>query len=250
MRTIGLIGGMSWESTVSYYRTINRVVEKRFGGLHSARIVLYSVELGEIEALQRAGRWTDAGAILADAARRLERAGAECMVVCANTMQRRHTIDARTIDRGTGDDTMTDATPNAQARLLRKAFLAGAITDALALGPLLVPDLARILWGFEDVSGPYRFAMGYAASLMLAWTMLLVWAYRDPVPRRFVAALTVLVIYGLIATEIVAVHAGHLAAWRMIPTWVLQAGLLILFAGGYHYRAFGRHLPFQRGITV
>lgn len=88
MRTIGLIGGMSWESTVSYYRTINRVVGERLGGLHSARIVLYSVEFGEIEALQRAGRWTDAGAILADAARRLERASAECVVICANTMHK------------------------------------------------------------------------------------------------------------------------------------------------------------------
>lgn len=122
-----------------------------------------------------------------------------------------------------------------QERLLRAAFLAGAITDALALGPMLVPQLGQLLWGFTDLSGPYRFAMGYAASLMLAWTALLVWAYRDPLPRRFVAALTVLVIYGLIATEVVAVRAGYLAAWRMIPTWVLQACLLALFAGGYHY---------------
>ena len=88
MKTIGLLGGMSWESTVSYYRTINRVVGARLGGLHSARIVLYSVEFHEIEKLQRAGRWTEAGEILADAAQRLERAGAECLVVCANTMHK------------------------------------------------------------------------------------------------------------------------------------------------------------------
>lgn len=88
MRTIGLLGGMSWESTVSYYRTINRVVGERLGGLHSARIVLYSVEFSEIERLQREDRWTEAGAILADAARRLERAGAECLVICANTMHK------------------------------------------------------------------------------------------------------------------------------------------------------------------
>ncbi len=143
------------------------------------------------------------------------------------------------------DTPTTDPTPDAQARLLRTAFLAGAITDALALGPLLVPELARLLWGFDDSSGPYRFAMGYAASLMLGWTILLAWAYRDPMPRRFVAALTVLVIYGLIATEIVAVRSGHFAAWRMIPTWVLQACLLAIFAGGYHYRSVGRYLPFQ-----
>jgi hypothetical protein len=100
--------------------------------------------------------------------------------------------------------------------------------------------MAEILWGFEDVSGPYRFAMGYGASLMAGWTVLLVWAYRRPIERRVVAALTVLVIYGLVATEIAAVLAGHIAASRMVPTWILQAGLLALFAGGYHYPALRR----------
>jgi hypothetical protein len=137
---------------------------------------------------------------------------------------------------------MVEHASDGQERLLRAAFLAGAITDALALGPMLVPQLGELLWGFTDLSGPYGFAMGYAASLMLAWTVLLVWAYRDPLPRRFVAALTVLVIYGLIATEIVAVRAGHLEAWRMIPTWGLQACLLALFAGGYHYQSIRRCL--------
>lgn len=88
MKTIGLLGGMSWESTVSYYRTINRVVGERLGGLCSARLVLYSVEFSEIERLQREDRWEEAGAILADAACRLERAGAECVVICANTMHK------------------------------------------------------------------------------------------------------------------------------------------------------------------
>jgi aspartate racemase len=88
MKTIGLLGGMSWESTASYYRTINRLVGERLGGLHSARIVLYSVEFHEVELLQREGRWTEAGEILADAARRLERAGAECLLICANTMHK------------------------------------------------------------------------------------------------------------------------------------------------------------------
>jgi hypothetical protein len=135
---------------------------------------------------------------------------------------------------------MAEHASGSQERLLRAAFLAGAITDALALGPMLVPQLGQVLWGFTDLSGPYRFAMGYAASLMLAWTVLLAWAYRDPLPRRFVAALTVLVIYGLIVTEIVAVRAGHLEAWRMMPTWLLQVSLLALFAGGYHYPSLRR----------
>ena len=122
-----------------------------------------------------------------------------------------------------------------RAQLLRTAFLAAALTDGLALVPMLFPPMARLLWGFEDVSGTYRFAMGYGASLMAAWTVLLVWAYREPIERAFVAALTVLVIYGLVATEIVAVVSGTLPAWRMTPTWVLQAALLSLFAGAYHY---------------
>jgi len=122
-----------------------------------------------------------------------------------------------------------------QARMLRRAFLLGAITDALALIPMLSPSMASLLWGFQGTSGSYRFAMGYGASLMLGWTMLLLWAYQRPIERRFVAALTVLVIYGLLATEIHAVASGDLALWRMVPTWCLQTVLLVLFASGYHY---------------
>ena len=127
-----------------------------------------------------------------------------------------------------------------RARFLRIAFLAGAVTDALALVPLLAPSMARVLWGFDDVSGPYRFATGYAASLMAAWTLLLVWAYQRPIERAFVAALTVLIIWGLVLTEIAAVVSGTLPVWRMAPTWLLQAGLLAAFGGAYHYQAIGR----------
>jgi hypothetical protein len=95
--------------------------------------------------------------------------------------------------------------------------------------------MAALLWGFEDHGGPYRFAMGYGATLMLGWTGLLLWAYQRPLERAFVAALTVFVIYGLVLTETIAVLAGHISAWRMIPTWLLQAGLLGLFASAYHY---------------
>jgi hypothetical protein len=127
-----------------------------------------------------------------------------------------------------------------QEQLLRAAFLAGAVTDAAALLPMLFPPLAELLWGFHDTSGSYRFAMGYGASLMLGWTFLLVWAYRRPLERQFVAALTVLVIYGLVLTEVLAVMSGTLEAWRMIPTWLLQAALLALFAGAYHYPSLRR----------
>lgn len=92
MKTIGLIGGMSWESTIPYYRQINEAIRERLGGLHSARIVLYSVDFHEIERLQHAGDWDAAGAILAEAARSLEAAGAAFMVLCTNTM---HKVAAR-----------------------------------------------------------------------------------------------------------------------------------------------------------
>ncbi len=88
MKTIGLIGGMSWESTVPYYRLINEMVKERLGGLHSARIILFSVDFHEVERLQRDGKWEEAGALLAGAARALESAGAEFLVLCTNTMHK------------------------------------------------------------------------------------------------------------------------------------------------------------------
>jgi aspartate racemase len=86
MKTIGLIGGMSWESSALYYRQINQAVKARLGGLHSARLVLYSVDFFEIEELQRAGNWAHAGELLAQAARSLQAAGAELLLLCTNTM--------------------------------------------------------------------------------------------------------------------------------------------------------------------
>jgi len=88
MKTIGLIGGMSWVSTVPYYEIINEVVNAELGGLHSARLLLYSVDFDEIEALQHAGRWEEAGNVLAAAARRLALGGADFLVLCTNTMHR------------------------------------------------------------------------------------------------------------------------------------------------------------------
>ncbi|HSE12520.1 MAG TPA: aspartate/glutamate racemase family protein [Rudaea sp.] len=88
MKVIGLIGGMSWESTVPYYRSINELVKQRLGGLHSARVVLYSVDFHDIERLQHAGRWDEAGDILAASARAVAAAGADFIVLCTNTMHR------------------------------------------------------------------------------------------------------------------------------------------------------------------
>jgi aspartate racemase len=86
VRTLGLIGGMSWESTIPYYRIVNERVRQRLGGLHSAKLVLHSVDFAGIEALQRADDWDAAGALLVEAARGLRAAGAEAIVVCTNTM--------------------------------------------------------------------------------------------------------------------------------------------------------------------
>ncbi|QJI21250.1 MULTISPECIES: aspartate/glutamate racemase family protein [unclassified Pseudomonas] len=86
MRTIGLIGGMSWESSAEYYRIINQQVRDRLGPLRSAQMLLYSVDFGPVEQAQHAGRWDDAALILQDAARRLQAGGADCIVLCTNTM--------------------------------------------------------------------------------------------------------------------------------------------------------------------
>lgn len=88
MKTLGLIGGMSWESTIPYYRIINEIVKDRLGGLHSARIILYSVEFAEIEKCQSTGDWARCEEIMADAAVKLQQAGADYIVICTNTMHK------------------------------------------------------------------------------------------------------------------------------------------------------------------
>lgn len=86
MKTIGLIGGMSWESSLEYYRLINEGVKARLGGLHSAKCLMLSVDFAEVEALQRAGEWDQAGRMMAAAATSLQAGGADCIVLCTNTM--------------------------------------------------------------------------------------------------------------------------------------------------------------------
>lgn len=88
MKTIGLLGGMSWESTLDYYRAINQGVKAALGGLHSAQIALYSVDFAPIEACQHAGDWAGTATMLSAAARKVEAAGADCLVICTNTMHK------------------------------------------------------------------------------------------------------------------------------------------------------------------
>ena len=88
MKTIGLIGGMSWESSVVYYQIINRTVKEKLGGVHSCHCLMYSVDFGEIAALQHKGDWAKLGEMMADAAQKLERGGADFIVLCTNTMHK------------------------------------------------------------------------------------------------------------------------------------------------------------------
>lgn len=88
MKTIGLIGGMSWQSTMPYYRIINEVVSQKLGGLHSAKLILWNMDFEAIASLQRQDRWQEAGEVMADAALRLQQAGAESIVICTNTMHK------------------------------------------------------------------------------------------------------------------------------------------------------------------
>jgi len=88
MKTIGLLGGMSWESSVGYYKLINEGVRESLGGLHSAKIAMYSVDFDPIEKLQHAGDWNGTATILTEAAKRVESAGADCLLICTNTMHK------------------------------------------------------------------------------------------------------------------------------------------------------------------
>ena len=117
MLTIGLIGGMSWESTIPYYRTINETVRNARGGLHSAKLVLYSVDFHPIEAMQRRAQWAEAGDVLAQAACALETAGADFLVLCTNTM---HKV-ASTVERAVRTPLLHIADPTAEA--IRQAGL-------------------------------------------------------------------------------------------------------------------------------
>ncbi len=95
MKTIGLLGGMSWESTAIYYRELNKQVQARLGGLHSAKIILHSVDFHEIELMMRSGDWAGIGDYLASAAQGLEKAGAELLLLCTNTIHKvAHQIEA------------------------------------------------------------------------------------------------------------------------------------------------------------
>ncbi|WP_374309641.1 aspartate/glutamate racemase family protein [Dongia sp.] len=111
MQLIGLIGGLSWESTAEYYRILNRGAQAKLGGVHSARALIYSFDFGEIEALQHRGDWDAASAAMVEAAGRLERGGADFLVICSNTMHRM----APAIEGGVGIPLLHIADPTGAA---------------------------------------------------------------------------------------------------------------------------------------
>ncbi|TPK92863.1 MULTISPECIES: aspartate/glutamate racemase family protein [unclassified Mesorhizobium] len=152
MKTLGLIGGMSWESTAIYYRLLNEIVRERLGGLHSAKLLLWSFDFAEIAERQHAGDWEGAGILLVEAARKLEAGGAEGLVICTNTMHK--LADAMQAAISIPLIHIADATAHAvvDAGVKRPALLAtrftmeqdfykGRLADKYGLQPV-VPDQA------------------------------------------------------------------------------------------------------------
>lgn len=129
MKTIGLLGGMSWESTTDYYRLINTLVKEQLGGLHSAKIVLYSIDFAEIEVLQQQGDWQQAAQLLTKAAQNIERAGADFLVICTNTMH----IVADQIQHNISIPLLHIADATAEALLAKKIKTVGLLGTAFTM---------------------------------------------------------------------------------------------------------------------
>src|SRR5690606_5638028 len=147
MKTIGLIGGMSWESTVPYYSHINDAVKARLGGWPSARLVLYSVDFHDVERLQHAGDWDAAGAVLANAARALQAAGADFLVLCTNTM---HKV-AAAIEDAVGIPLLHIADPTAAAIQRAGHLRVGLLGTRFTMEEAFYRDRLRDLHGLHVV---------------------------------------------------------------------------------------------------
>jgi len=147
MQTIGLLGGMSFESTIPYYRVINETIREALGGLHSARLLLYSVDFHDIERMQHAGDWTQAGERLAEAARVLERAGAHFLVLGTNTMHK----TAATIERGVSIPLLHIADPTATAIADEGITDVGLLGTRFTMEEDFYRDRLRTLHGLDVV---------------------------------------------------------------------------------------------------
>ena len=150
MKTIGMIGGMSWESSIEYYRIINETVRTELGGLHSARCIMYSVEFAEIEALQHQDRWDDAAKIMIAAAQSIESAGADFALICTNTMHKLYDVVQQRIKipmLHIADPTAGDIKAKAMSRVallgtrftMEEDFYKGRLVDNFGLD-VIIPD--------------------------------------------------------------------------------------------------------------
>lgn len=148
MKTIGLLGGMSWESTVGYYRAINEGIRRQLGGLHSAKIVMYSVDFAPVEKLQNRGDWQAAGRLLADCGRAVEAGGADFLLICTNTMhkvadqvQKAVTIPLLHIADATGDVLVCDGVRKVgllgTAFTMEESFYRGRLAEQFKLDVII-----------------------------------------------------------------------------------------------------------------
>ena len=120
-------------------------------------------------------------------------------------------------------------------QVLKLAYVVGAVTDLVAALLMVFPQFATAFWGLQNFPEEYYFAMGMGAPLMIAWTVLLLWAYKKPVERRFISPLTMLVIIGIASTNIIMISRGLFTLTGMIPSFINQGILLALFGFGYFY---------------
>jgi hypothetical protein len=133
--------------------------------------------------------------------------------------------------------------------LLKIAFLCGALVDAFALIPMVFPSVATIIWGFSIFNDEYLFAMGYGATFMLGWTILLIWAFIKPADRRFVAPLTMVIILGFLVTEISLLIRGSIVLDVLFPSWLLKTVLFLLFGASYYYTKLDFVQRHKTGVT-
>jgi hypothetical protein len=124
---------------------------------------------------------------------------------------------------------------NNGVKILKLSYLLGAITDFVVFLMMIFPQFASSFWGFESFTEEYYFAMGLGAPLMLAWTLLLLWAYKKPVERKTIVLLTILAIIGIATTNIIMVTRGLFTVTEMLLSFIIQAILLALFGYGYWF---------------
>jgi hypothetical protein len=121
---------------------------------------------------------------------------------------------------------------------LKLAFIIGAVIDGLMVIPMAIPGAAAIMWGYEDFNGMYYAAMGMGASLMLAWTILLVWAFRKPLERQYIALFTMIIVVGFVISEILQVSMGYTEFTGILFSLIVQTIILIIY--GYSFYLSGK----------